>query len=244
MASAPGEPSSTHRRVWTIVLAAGVLAGLVAWIAGELTHQFFRPRRYTVQIMGMSSEQPSRESQKAADLANAALGSAILGSVTVLAMGLAGGLAGRTAGRGVVIGLGAMAVGACAGAGMTLALVPILAGQLVPDWNDLLTPILIHGGIWMAIGAVGGLAFAISLRSWHQLPFIIASACLGAFTASILYHLLSGFFFPHSSSTEAVGGSAGIRLLATSLVTILVAIGVAQGNLRRVPRPARTGLTS
>ena len=88
-----------------IVLTAGVLAGLVAWVAGEAASNFFRPRKYKIEIMGMSSMQPSRESQRAADRANAALAFAILGSVTALAMGLAGGLAGRNPWRGAIVGL-------------------------------------------------------------------------------------------------------------------------------------------
>src|SRR5262245_40097448 len=65
-----------RRRVWMIVVLAGLVAGAVAWVAGELAHGLFRPRLYNVVIMGRTWRQPSRESQQAADLANATLGSA------------------------------------------------------------------------------------------------------------------------------------------------------------------------
>jgi hypothetical protein len=227
-----------HLRSWTIVLAAGLVAGVLAWVAGELTHGFFRPRRYSVEIMGMVSMQPSKESRRAADIANATLSSAILGSVAALTMGLAGGLIVHTPLRGAIIGLGAQALGAFAGAAASLALIPILYWELVPDSNDLLTPIMIHGGIWSAIGAVCAMAFAAGMSRWRQLPLAILFAGTGASTASVIFHLLTGILFPGSSSAEAVGGSAVVRLLATSLVTVLVAIGVGRGTLGRVPHPA------
>jgi len=227
--------SPARRRIWMIVLTAGALAGLLACVAGELSHDFFRPRRYKVEVTGMSSMQPSRESQNAADLANAMLTFAILGSVTALIMGLAGGFAGRNLWRGAMVGLGSQAVGALAGAACSWALIPIFARQLVPDQNDLFTPILIHGGIWMAIGAVGGMAFAAGMGAWRQLPITAVCACVGAFTASVIFHLLVGMLFPHSSPSEPVGSTAVARLMASSLFTILVAIGVARGALGRVP---------
>jgi hypothetical protein len=182
--------------------------------------------------------QPSRESQFAADLYNATLVFAILGCATGLAMGFAGGLAGGSASRGVVAGLAAQAAGALVGALSSLALVPFFYRRIVPDLNDLLTPILIHGGIWMAIGAVGGLAFALGLKSRRNLPNAIGAACVGAFLAAVLYQLLSASLFPDTGSTGPVASSSVVRLLAMLLVTVLVAIGAVRGALGRAPRPA------
>jgi len=228
-------------RSWAILLLAGVVAGFVAWGAGELAHSFFRPRTYRVEIMGMVSMQPSRESQKTADIANSTLAFAILGSVTALMMGLAGGLAVRNPGRGVMVGLVAQAAGAMAGAAAAFALIPIFYWQLVPDSNDLLTPILIHGGVWTAVGVVGGMSFVAGMNAWRQVPVAAVFACVGAFTASIVFHVLTGILFPHSSSSEPIGRSAIVRLLASLLVTVLVAIGVAKGTLRRLPQPGQSG---
>jgi hypothetical protein len=235
-----GSRPRSHRQIWAIALGAGVAAGLIAWLAGELTHGFFRPRLYKVEVMGLGTTmQPSRESQFAADLRNAALAFAILGCATGLAMGLAGGLAGGSAARGVVVGLAAQAAGGLVGALAAAALVPFFYRRLVPDSNDLLTPILLHGGIWMAIGAVGGLAFALGLNSRRRLANALGAACIGAFLAAVLFHLLSGSLFPDSGSTEPVASSSGVRLLALLLVTTLVAVGAARGALGRADRPAR-----
>ena len=117
----------------------------------------------------------------------------------------------------------------------SLALLPFFYGRVVPDQDNLLTPTLIHGGIWAAIGAVGGLAFAIGMRSRGHLLNALGGACVGAFSASVLYHLLSGSLVSDSSSTAALGGTAIVRLMAMILVTVLVAIGSARGALGRIP---------
>jgi hypothetical protein len=190
--------------------------------------------------MGMKSMQPSRESQKAADIANSALASAILGSATAFMMALAGGLVVRSPLRGALAGIVAQAFGAAAGAASAYLLIPIFFQHLVPDSNDLLTPILIHGGIWMAIGVVSGMAFVAGRNTWRDLPLAVLSACVGAFTASISFHVLGGYLFPHISSLEPVGSSTVIRLLATFLVTVLVAIGIAKGTLSRLPQSGQS----
>jgi hypothetical protein len=132
-------------------------------------------------------------------------------------------------------------VGALAGAATSLALVPVFFRQSIPDWNDLLTPILVRGGIWSAIAVVGGAAFAGGLGSWRHVPVASLSAGVGAFAASVVYHLLSGFLFPRSNPWDPVGGSAVLRLLATSLVTLLVAVGVARGAPLGLRPPAEPG---
>jgi len=234
-----GSRPRPHRGVWTIALAAGVAAGLVAWLAGELAYGFFQPRLYKVDVIAFGTTmQPSKESLAAADLKNATLAFAILGGVTGLAMGFAGGLAGRSPARGVIVGLAAQAAGAIVGALTSLALLPYFFRGLVPNSNDLLSPVLIHGGIWMAIGAVGGLAFAIGMKCRRHLPNAVGAACVGAFLAAVLYHLLSGSLFPDSKSTDPVASSSFVRLLGMLLVTVLVAVGAARGALGRVPRPA------
>jgi hypothetical protein len=217
-----------------IALTAGVAAGLLAWLIVELTHEFFRPRLYPVSSMGITSLQPSPESQRAADTMNAMLAFAIMGGMTGLFMGLAGGLAGRSPARGVVAGLCGIVFGAASAVPASLAFLPFFYRSLVPDANDLLTPILIHGGIWMAIGAVGGLAFSVGMSRGRHLLNAAGAACFAAFVASVFYHLLGGFLVLDSSAAEPLANSALLRLLAMLFVTVLVAVGAARGSLGRV----------
>jgi hypothetical protein len=184
--------------------------------------------------MGLTSLQPSPESQRVADTMNAMLAFAILGGTTGLFMGLAGGLAGRSPARGVVAGLGGTLFGAAFTVPASMSFLPFFYRSLVPDANDLLTPILIHGGIWMAIGAVGGLAFSVGISRGRHLLNAAIAACFGAFVASVIYHLLGGFLVLDSSAAELLANSAVLRLLAMLLVTVLVAVGAARGSLGRV----------
>jgi hypothetical protein len=222
-------------------LTAGLAAGLGSWLAGELAHEAFKPRLFVVEVMGMSSRQPSRESQIAADCKNATLVFAILGGVTGLAMGLAGGFAGRSGSRGFKVGLGALVIGGLVGTLASQSLVPLFFRGLVPDRSDLLAPVMIHGSIWVAIGAVGGLAFAIGLRCRARLADAIAGAAFGALLATIFFHASAAAVFPDSRSTDPVASTSLVRLLAMGLISVLVAIGAAAGAQGGFLHPTSNG---
>jgi hypothetical protein len=155
----------------------------------------------------------------------------MIGGVMGLTMGLAGGLCRRSVWRGVLVGLGALGIGGLAGGLASRALIPLFFRQFVPSSNDLLTPILIHAAIWAAIGAVGGLAFAIGMGRLRQLPAVVGGACLGALLATVFFQCLCAGLFPDSGSTSPVPGSSLVRLLAKLPATTLVALGGAWGIL-------------
>jgi tryptophan-rich sensory protein len=220
------------RQEWAIALACGAAAGLGSWFAGERAHVAYKPRMFVVQVLSLTALEPSRESQRDADLKNATLVYAIQGALMGLAMGYAGGLVVRSPVRGLKVGLLALVAGGLVGAVASLALVPFFYRQLIPDTNDLLSPVLIHGGIWTAIGAVGGIAFAIAMReSKRRSADAVAGACFGAVLATIFFHALAAAVFPDSQSTQAVADTTIVRLMAMSLVSVLVAIGAAWGAL-------------
>ena len=195
-------------QVWAIALSAGLAAGLVAWLAGEPARNTFRPRLYRVISMGVTGDVPSRESQAEADTKNATVTFAIVGGAMGLAMGLAGGLVSRSLKRGAAVGLAALVAGAIVGVLLSHALIPLFFRRLVPDANDLMTPMLLQAGIWMAIGAVGGLAFGVGMRCGRQLPGTIVAACAGGMCAAVLYNLLSGWLFHDWNASDPVGNSA------------------------------------
>ncbi len=237
---AGGIVPSAFPRVWAIALMVGIAAGFVSWGAGELARGFFRPRLSRVELMGMTSLQPTLESQHNADLKNTALAFGILGCVTCLAMGLAGGLAGRSPGRGLMVGVGIQAVGVSIAVFATYALIPRLLRDVTPDPNDLITPMLIHGGIWVPIAAVAGLGFAIGVGN-RRLLSAMGGACLGGLLATILYHILSAMLYPQLGSTEAVSSAWVLRLLASLLIAVLAAAGAAWGMMERATRVPISG---
>ena len=230
-----------RRQVWTIALAAGLLMGLGSWLAGERAHEAFKPQLFVVEFMGLTSRQPSTASLNVADYKNATLVFAILGGMTGLAMGLAGGLAGRSRSRGVKVGFAALVIGSLVGALASQALVPLFFRRLVPDRSDLLAPVMIHGGIWVAIGAVGGLAFAIGMRCRGRVADAIAGASFGALLATIFFHASAAALFPESGSTDPVARTPIVRLLAMCVISVLVAIGAAAGSQGGFLNPKSSG---
>lgn len=224
------------RRLWTAALAAGVVAGLVSWIAGELAYGAFQPRLHRSVVFGMSSMQATVSSENAAEYKNASLAFAILGGVTGLVMGIAGGIAARSTARGVIVGLIFQVVGTLVGGLASLALLRLLYRGYVRDPNDMFTPLLVQGGIWTAVGAVGGASFAIGCGLRRRLHNTIISASLGAIFATILFHVLGQSFYPDSNFSDPLANLSALRLMARLLVTVLVAVGVAkeiQGAIRR-----------
>jgi len=217
------------RQVWELALAAGVAAGLVSWLAGELAHDVFKPRLYETEVMGMKTMQPTALSQNAADSKNARLAMSILGCITGLALGVAGGLADRSPSRAVTVGLAGAAAAGPIAALASWALLPFFFRSFVPDPEDVLPPILIHGGIWAAIGAIGGAAFAIGAGRVRRAALAVVGACVGACLASVVFHVFSLAIFPDSRSTEPLASSSFVRLLAALVVTVLIAIGAVLG---------------
>jgi len=248
-------PGPDRGRVWAIVLASGVVAGLIAWGGGELTRGAFKPRLLKVQRLLQTFVQPTTQTQMAADLKNATLAFAILGAATGLAMGIGGGLAGRSQSRALTVGLGMGAIGALVGALVSWPLVALAARRIIPDPNDLATPLLIHSGIGIAIGAVGGAAFAAGMGVGRRFLRVVEGACLGALFGTVLVHLLGAAVFPDpdtlsrhfqglltvqndesinpGTSSTVLAYSSLLRLLARLLVTVLVAVGVSWGLLSR-----------
>ena len=218
-------------QVWAIALTFGLTAGLFAWGAEEATYGLFRPQLFPVVILRMPSLQPNRESQNAADIKNATLAFAFLGCLTGLAMGFAGGVAGRSPVRGMVVGVAAMLLGGLIAAGTSLVLLPAFFRQLVPDPSDLLTPIMIHGGIWGAIGALGGLAFAIGMGRGRRVVDAIIGACFGTLLATIVFHFSGEMLFPNSRSFDALATLPIVRLMAMVSVSVLLAVGAVWGTL-------------
>ena len=235
-----GSLARAPRRWYVIALGAGIVAGLLSWLIGEATLEVFKAKEIEFVYLGMRNVGPSADSRNAALFKNAVLAYAVLGGVTGLALGLAGGIAGRSNLRGVVAGVIALVLGSLAGGLAALGLLSFYYRQLVPDPNDLLRPIMICGGIAVAISAVSGAAFAIAARRGRRVPAAMLAACLGAIWSTIMFFILSEYFFADSSSTEPLAGPPLVRLLAKMLLTIMAALCAACGTLGGLLRPQAT----
>jgi hypothetical protein len=103
----------------------------------------------------------------------------------------------------------------------------------VPDPNDLLTPIMIHAGLWIAIGAVGGLSFAVGMGRHERVLDAIGGACAGALLATVATHLVIAGFSPSSPADDPIASSSFLRLASILPATVLIALGAARGTLSR-----------
>jgi hypothetical protein len=232
-----GNRPRSHQRIYAFALIAGIVACVISWLAGELTREVFKPRLVSTVFLEMTLVGPSAESQNAADFKNAVLAFAILGGVTGLVLGFAGGLGGRSPVRGAIVGVGALALGSLVGTFASIALLPFFYWRLVPDPNDLLTPIMAHGGIFAATGAAAGAAFTIGVGRWRQTARAMGGALLGAVLATVVFHLLGEMFFPDSRPGDRVASSSSVRLLSGFLVTVLTALGAAWGTCGGIVHP-------
>jgi hypothetical protein len=214
---------------WTVTLLAGVVAGLVAWLGGEACLNRIKPPRHAVNSKGLVLNLTDRREVAVADAKNASLAFAFLGASLGAGLGVAGGLIRRSGRAATAAGLLGLVVGASAGAGISLALLPPYNSYKAqhPDEaaRDVILPLLVHAGIWSAVGASGGLAFGLGAR--RGLPWIVLGGLAGAALGAIVYELIGAVAFPAAQTTQFVSATGPTRLFARLAVTILAAAGVA-----------------
>jgi hypothetical protein len=208
-------------------------AGIVGWLVGEGFQGYYKPEIRMVPFVYEMRPGTTAETENAASLKNAVLAFGILSGIIGFGMGVAGGLASRSIWREVIAGL----VGGALGAGVAIlgarALLPIYYKPYAPNPNDFLTPLRVHGGIWLAMGAVGGLAFVVGFGAWRRVLLGVIGGCVGAALATTTYHILIGFLL--SEPFEPVATSVWVRLLASVLLAVLIAAGAAGGTLGSLP---------
>jgi MFS family permease len=231
---------------WTVTLVAGVVAGLVAWLGGEACLNRIKPPRHAVNSKGLVLNLTDRREVSIADAKNAGLAFAFLGTSLGVGLGVAGGLTRRSGRAATAAALLGLIVGAAAGAGMSLALLPPYNGYKAqhPDEasRDVILPLLVHAGIWSAVGASGGLAFGFGLGARRVLPRIVLGGIAGAALGTIVYELIGAVAFPAAQTTQFVSATGPTRLFARLAVTLLAAAGVAVAASEPDNRPGQRRL--
>jgi hypothetical protein len=191
-------------RLWLLGLAAGIVAG-------------------TVEKYGVVNQLPTAESLIATEIGNAALAFAILGGSLGLGLGLVGGLARGNVRAGLsAAGVGAV-LGAVAGMAASYCLIPVFQARFDMVEQDLMIPLLTQGGIWAAVGAMGGLALGIGLGGWDRMARCVAGGLLGGVLGTVVYELAGAFVFPLDKTYQPLSETASSRLLARLAVTLCIA---------------------
>jgi hypothetical protein len=207
--------ASSEARTWALALAAGLLAGAISWAIGEAT--------LVPEAMYENKKEHIHVALSVAGIRNGTISFGALGAATGLALGLAGGLIGRSALRAVAAGATGLLVGGGVGAALSWLILTIYYDHFTT--GELTYSLIVHGGIWTALGAVAGLAFGTGLGGWRgTLRGILGGAC-AALLAAVIYEFAGGILFPQALTDRPISQTSASRLLARLLVTVLTTVG-------------------
>ena len=241
--SVPPAPRSLGE-VWLWPLAAGLVAGLVAWLGGEATLNVIRPVTHAVNSKGIILQIADRWEGLTTEARNAALAFTLLGGAVGVWFGLAGGLTRRSIRRGLGAGLVGGLVGVAGSAGLAAAvLTPFNSYRYQnPDEasRDLLLPLLVHGSIWSVAGLAGGLAFALGAGvDRPRVAKVAGSGLMGALIGTVLFELLGVLVISEFDGGQLVAATSLARLVARLAVSLGGAVGVSLALTDRKRSPVR-----
>ena len=215
-------------RVWAFSLAAAVVAGLGAFALGEWVVPPFDPPVNMENFMGGLINKPTLVGLQVAERKNAMLTFGLIGGLLGLALGLAGGLSNRSARSALFGGAAGLALGAALGAGSAAGLVPIYHAQHQRNKDavtkDLAIPLLIHVGLWSAVGLAAGAALTIGARAGGRAPSVVTSGLIGAALGAAVYEVVAALVSPEGRTYQPVSTSWLPRLLAATICPILTAL--------------------
>ncbi len=225
-----GLPSTI--RVLTLVLIAGLIAGLVSWLLGESVEGRFRPTPVASGGIPTAADSVASTMRHQAGVTlDATLAFGMLGAILGWTLGAAGGLARgstRSALTAAIVGavLGALAVALAA-----RILVPINFRLRNPDTDDLILAFLIQSGIGAVAGAVAGGAFGMGLGGRSLALKASWGGVLGAVVGVLIYQFGGALAFPLDDTTMPISATSTTRLLARLSVTIFASLGAAMSVL-------------
>ena len=225
-----GRGRSGRGRLWAYTIGSGVMAGVVAWLAGEATLSVFQPRLVMMDTAVGPRLGATLEEYHKVDSRNAALAFGLLGVCLGLALGLAGGLARGSTRSGAMAGIVGAGLGAILGAGAALALQPLYYWGIArdPTQQSLTLPLLVHAGIWAAVGAAGGIAFGLGQDGrGERIARSALGGLIGAALSAVAYVVIGALVFPEGETTRPISATWGTRLMARLLLATLTAAGIA-----------------
>jgi hypothetical protein len=230
--------------MWLTALGAALLAGAVSGLIGERTHKHFQPPAEVAEALNPGSLNTvllNLETSKAHGR-NGAVVYGTLGGLLGLGLGLAGGLARRSITGAIAGGIVGLILGAVAGALPSFAVMPWIWYNRHDnaDASSLLVPILVHGGLWCALGAAAGLAYGLGRTGLNPAGLLKSAigGLVGAALGVVVYDAIGFGLFPLSRTDESFAASITTRMLAHLCVAVFVALGtVLMGTSQYHPTP-------
>jgi hypothetical protein len=236
----PTPTATTLSHPWLLLVAAGLLAGLLAAGIGEATHDYFAPELTLQELQGNKMMKPTPETTLVAIVKNGALANAVLGGVLGLALGLAGGLARHSISRAALAGLLGLFLGAILGTVLSLGVIPVFYYSkrfTVSSEPDLGVAFALHAGVWAILGAAGGLAFAVGLGGRTRMSRALCGGLLGGLVGTMLYDVIGAVFFPLADTAEPIAATWETRALARFLVPVFTAMVLGKFTLGQGQSP-------
>jgi hypothetical protein len=171
----------------------------------------------------------------------------LLGAALAMGLGVAGGLSRRSARHAAQAGFIGLFVGGGAGALAAAALVPyyyraLQAATEEAAANDITRALMVHAGIWAALGLAAGAALGLGVGGRGRAANGAAGGALGGLLASVVYEVGGAYAFRFESTGLPVAEIPALRILAhivTALAIAALAIRAITPNERRSPRAQR-----
>jgi hypothetical protein len=236
--------------LWVCCILAGIVAGLLSWLGGEATYQakfggdemygWFPPElREGKDAMGRPAMVPTKETMDVATTKTGLLAAAWMGGILGLSLGVAGGCARRSHRAAVWAGLLGLVLGSAAGLGATLALIKTYINSRGEGIEEVPASLLIHMGIWSAIGGGAGLALGLGLKDKSRALRALLGGAVGAALGAALYEIVGCVIFPLAKTTQLISVTAETRLLARLSVCVLAALGTIVFIMPSRPKAAK-----
>jgi hypothetical protein len=197
-------------------LVVALVAGVVAWSLGD--------RIRVAEIVDEDDFWGGAELSVKLATQNGVVSYAILGAILSLALGMTASLLNgrRSIFRSFFASLTGVVLGACGGAATSYALMPPYYGHL--DTADMTLSILIHLGIWTAVGAASGVAFGVGWGGRDVFVRCLVGGIIGAALGTMLFDI-PGVFFPFAHTERPLAEGAGIRLAGYTVLCVCVTVG-------------------
>lgn len=230
--------------IWLLVLAAGAVAGGLAWVLSEPYVDYHKP---PVEISDAAYDfiALNRE-QSAANTKNAAIVFGLFGGLLGGLAGLAAGLASRSSRLAPVAALVGLAVGALAGALPAFGIIPVHYrnfNEAEIEMHSYFLPLAagVHFTLWGPIGAAAGLAMAIGLRGFQPraIGLGLLGGLVGALVGTVLFEGLGAVLFPFDRTSDPMSTTPTTRLIARLMIAVFSVLGAAVTLTR--PATKRSG---
>jgi hypothetical protein len=228
--------------LWDSILIIGLamLAGAGAWWIGEYTMFYFMPSKAVENYRdptALNLEMPVVNAK------NAALTFGVLGGLLGFALGIAGGLSTRSPYRALAGAVAGLILGGAAGALPSFILMPWHWAHRNDDPPSvmLLTPMLVHLGLWCGAGLASGLAFGIGSSGFKPSRLVEAALAglAGAMLGCFVFDMVGASLFPLAHTARPFSETVGTRFLARVCVAAFVGLGAVRSL---PPKPKKLSL--